>query len=189
MLEGNNPKDKVEVMENLEDGIQEKSYTGFVYKNLLNNIDCKQNGYLFVCEPVDGDRNTRVFYLDKDSFSKFEKYEKQDKLSEITKHYLEMSNEEFKKESRCLTLTHTSPETYQERLNFFINGDKGKSLTNLKEYQQKLKYLYSNEQIMLPYYKPKTSLDIGNIVSKAKNIDRTAQQEITKDSRGEEYGK
>ena len=189
MLEENKPKGKVEVVENLEDGTQEMSYISFVYKNLLNDINCNQNGYLFVCEPVSGDRNTRVFYLDEGSFEKFEKDKKQDRLSAVTKKYLEMSNEEFKEEERCLTLTHTSLETYKERLNFFINGQKGKSLTNLKEYQQKLKDLYGDEQVSLPYYKPKNIFDIEIIVDKANGIDRTAQKELAKYSRGEVYVK
>lgn len=100
-----------------------------------------------------------------------------------------MSNEEFKEEERCLTLTHTSLETYKERLNFFINGQKGKSLTNLKEYQQKLKDLYGDEQVSLPYYKPKNIFDIEIIVDKANGIDRTAQKELAKYSRGEVYVK
>ena len=189
MLEENKPKGKVEVVENLEDGTQEMSYISFVYKNLLNDINCNQNGYLFVCEPVSGDRNTRVFYLDEGSFEKFEKDKKQDRLSAVTKKYLEMSNEEFKEEERCLTLTHTSLDTYKERLNFFINGQKGKSLTNLKEYQQKLKDLYGDEQVSLPYYKPKNIFDIEIIVDKANGIDRTAQKELAKYSRGEVYVK
>jgi hypothetical protein len=189
MLEENKPKGKVEVVENLEDGTQEMSYISFVYKNLLNDINCNQNGYLFVCEPVSGDRNTRVFYLDEGSFEKFEKDKKQDRLSAVTKKYLEMSNEEFKEEERCLTLTHTSLDTYKERLDFFINGQKGKSLTNLKEYQQKLKDLYGDEQVSLPYYKPKNIFDIEIIVDKANGIDRTAQKELAKYSRGEVYVK
>lgn len=37
-----------------------------------------------------------------------------------------MSNEEFKEEERCLTLTHTSLETYKERLNFLLMVKKEK---------------------------------------------------------------
>ena len=85
--------------------------------------------------------------------------------------------------------TIISLETYKERLNFFINGQKGKSLTNLKEYQQKLKDLYGDEQVSLPYYKPKNIFDIEIIVDKANGIDRTAQKELAKYSRGEVYVK
>ena len=39
-----------------------------------------------MCEPVSGDRNTRVFYLDEGSFEKFEKDKKQD----IVEYYIDL---------------------------------------------------------------------------------------------------
>lgn len=189
ILDKNHPSDTIYVTENTEDGQEVTSYTAYVYKNTLKQIDQEQDGYVFVCEPIDGDRATRVMYIDKEQINEFKKNKKQDILSLITKHYLEMSNNEFKSKDGCLTLSHTSCEAYEDRIKFYIDGSKGKSMTNLKDYQEKLRTLYKNGKICLPYYKSKTINDIGNISSKVHNIDRTAQVAINVNSRGEKNGK
>lgn len=190
ILERNHPVDKVHVSETTETGeIVNNSYTAYVYRNTLKDIGQKQDGYLFVCEPADGDRNTRMMYLSKEEYDEFHKDKKEDKLSAIVKHYLEMSVSEFYQQEGCQLLSHTSLESYEERLNFFINGSKGKSITNLKKSQEDMKNLYKNSEIKLPYYKPRTSLDIALLGSEAIRIDRTAQNAISKEmNRGEVNG-
>lgn len=190
ILERNNPCEKVSVAENTVDGeVISNAYTAYVYKTPLKGIGQPQDGYLFVCEPSDGDRSTRVMYLSKKDYDEFEKDKKQDKLAAIVQKYLEMSLSEFNQENGTLTLSHTSLENYAERLNFFIKGEKGKSLTVLKEAQERMRKLYKNPEIKLPYYRQRTSLDIALIGSEARQIDRTAQNEIEKNNdRGELNG-
>lgn len=190
MLESNHPYAKVSVAENTSNGeVISNAYTAYVYKKMLKGIDQVQEGYLFVCEPSDGDRSTKIMYLNEKDYDEFEKDKKQDKLAAIVQKYLEMSQGEFFQETGTLMLSHTNLESYAERLNFFINGEKGKSLTALKEMQERMKQLYKNPEIKLPYYKQRNSLDIALIGSEAIQIDRTAQNEIEKNNdRGELNG-
>lgn len=179
ILEKNNPITQVEVSEIGGNGtFEENSYIAYVYTGTLKDIEQTQDGYMFVCEPNDGDRNTRIMYLTKEEYNEFEKSQKQDKLSAIVQHYLEMSTDEFCHEEGCTILSHTNLENYEDRLRFFINGTKGKSLTNLRIYEERMKKVYQNDDISLPYYKRRKNMDLGIIGSTAKNIDETAQHSI-----------
>lgn len=190
ILEKNHPLEKVTVRENTSDGeVNNNAYTAYVYKKALKEIEQPQEGFLFVCEPTDGDRSTKLMYLSEKEYDEFEKDKKQDKLAAIVQKYLEMSLGEFNKQEGTLMLDHTSLENYTERLNFFIKGEKGKSLTGLKTSQERMRKLYKNSEIKLPYYRQRTSLDIALLGSEAMQIDRTAQNEIEKENnRGEING-
>ena len=189
ILEKNNPITQVEVAEIGVNGtIDEKSYIAYVYTGTLKDIEQIQDGYMFVCEPNDGDRNTRIMYLTKDEYNEFGKSKKQDKVSAIVQHYLEMSTDEFCKEEGCAVLSHTNLDNYEERLQFFINGTKGKSLTNLSAYEDKMKRIYQNDSIHLPYYKRRKSMDLGIIGSSARRMDKTAQHSIIIEEMRDENG-
>ena len=133
---------------------------------------------MFICEPIGGDRLTRLFYLTDEEFDKFKVEIGNDKLAEVVKHFLDMSNDEFCKQNGTIIMSHTNFESYAERINFFLRGSKGKSLTNLKKYTEYIRKLYKDTEIELPYYKPKTGEDLGEAGSSVSSIDRTAQQAI-----------
>ena len=186
-LKSKNPYTSVEVEEILKDGtIIPNSYTVYVYKDLLQEID-KQNGYLFICEPLNGDRRTRIMYVSEEEFSKIHVEKSEDRFGKFVKEHLDMSDEEFRKEDGTYALSHTDLESYKERIEFFMEGKKGKSLTNLKQYKKSLESLYEKGEITLPYYKPKNKNDIAAIGEgiNLSEIDRLAQKEISKDNKNE----
>lgn len=158
----------------------------YVYKDLLQEID-KQNGYLFICEPLNGDRRTRIMYVSEEKFSKIHVEKSEDRFGKFVKEHLDMSDEEFRKEDGTYALSHTDLESYKERIEFFMEGKKGKSLTNLKQYKKSLESLYEKGEITLPYYKPKNKNDIAAIGEgiNLSEIDRLAQKEISKDNKNE----
>ena len=177
MLKKLNPDAEIDVKEVDEDVYD--AYTAFVYHNdLLKDINEEKEGRLFICEPIGGDRLTRIFYLTDEEFEQFKIEKGNDKLAEIVKHFLDMSNDEFRKQHGTVIMNHTNFESYAERINFFLRGSKGKSLTNLKKYTKYIRKLYKDPEIELPYYKPKTGEDLGIAGSSVSSIDRTAQQAI-----------
>ena len=180
-LKSKNPYTSVEVEEIGKDGtIIPNSYTVYVYKDLLKEIGNEQKGFLFVCEPLGGDRTTRLMYISEEEFNQMEIEKSGDKFSKIVKKYLDMSNEEFRASAGTYTMTHTEFDSYKERIEFFLEGTKGKSLTNLKQYKKSLEELYQKEEIELPYYKAKTKEDISKIGESTSysQIDRTAQAHV-----------
>lgn len=186
-LKSKNPYTSVEVEEILKDGtIIPNSYTVYVYKDLLQEIE-EQKGYLFICEPLNGDRRTRIMYVSEEEFEKIPVEKSEDRFGKFVKEHLDMSDEEFRKEDGTYALSHTDLESYKERIEFFMEGKKGKSLTNLKQYKKNLEGLYTKAEITLPYYTPKNKNDIATIGKDIifSEIDRLAQNEICKSDKNE----
>lgn len=183
-LKSKNPYTSVEVEELLKDGtIIPNSYTVYVYKDLLEEIGQEKKGYLFICEPLNGDRRTRIMYVSKEDFDKISVEKSEDRFGKVVKKYLDMSDEEFRKEQGTYALSHTDLESYKERIEFFMEGKKGKSLTNLKQYKKSLEGLYEQAEITLPYYTPKNKNDIA-VIGESINLselDRTAQSVMNKE--------
>lgn len=178
-LESLNPSTRVDIDEFDETGRLQPAYHVYMYQdNLLQNSNQTSKGYLFVGEPIQGNRGTRVFYLSPEEFEAYHVEKGKDKISKIVRDYLEMSQKEFAyKEKGTTILAHTDLETYKERVSFYKDASKAKSLTNLKRYKNTLSKLYGKD-IVLPYYKPKTAEDIGKIGAGARNADRTAQDSL-----------
>lgn len=183
-LESLNPSAKIDIEEVDEKGNIQPAYHVYMYEDdLLANSNNETNGYLFIAEPIMGDRGTRVFYISPEEFKEYEVEEGKDKISELAGEYLEMSPREFaNKKVGTTVLAHTDLETYKERIKFYKDATKSKSLTNLKQYTKSLSKLYGKE-ITLPYYKPKTASDIGKIGVGAHNIDRVAQVYLDKEEK------
>lgn len=176
-LNSQNICETVEVEEILKDGtIIPNSYTVYVYKDLLQETESAQKGYLFICEPLIGNRRTRLMYISEEEFNKMPVEKSEDRFGKFIEKYLDMSDYEFREEEGTCALSHTDFESYKERIEFFLQGKKGTSLTNLKYYKQRLEGLYKTK-INLPYYLPKTKNDIaligeGECLSE---VDRSAQ--------------
>ena len=184
-LKAKNPHTSVEVEEILKDGtIIPNSYTVYVYKDLLKEIE-EQKGYLFICEPLNGDRRTRIIYISEEEFLKIPVEKSEDRFGKFVKEHLDMSDEEFRCKDRTYALSHTDLESYKERIEFFMEGKKGKSLTNLKQYKKSLESLYAQGEIILPYYTPKNKNDIASIGEglNLSDVDRLAQKESSKDNK------
>ncbi len=186
-LNGKNPELLVEVQEMLKDGtIIPNSYTVYVYRDLLKEIQQEQEGYLFVCEPLNGDRTTRLMFVSDEEFKNIVPDEAGDRFEKTVKKYLDMSDEEFYHQKGTANIMHTDFETYKERIEFFKEGKKGSSLQNLKAYKVYMEKLY-DKSIDIPYYKPRTKKDIATLGGDTNfsEIDRTAQSQITKGDKNE----
>ena len=158
------------------------SYTVFVYTKLQeNNIGGKIEGWLFVCEPQRGDRATRLMYLTKEEFEKFDIETNSDRIAVIAKHYLDMSQSEFDEAKSTLTLRHTSMEGFSQKMKFYITGEKP-TKGDIKGYIGYGEKLY-NQDLMPNGYKPKprkTKGEISKIVEGVpeSQVDKTAQEAI-----------
>jgi len=171
-LENQKPKYKIKIFEKDEKGITVPGYFVCVYNDgLLQDIGKKDDGYLFIAEPIEPDRRTRVFYLSKEEFEKIKEGNDGDKCLKIAEEYLSMSTNEFESQKKgTIPIVHTEEEAYKERILFYKNATKAKSLTNLKASKKYLEKLYGRS-ITLPYYTPKTGSDIGKIGAQAKGVD------------------
>lgn len=88
----------------------------------------------------------------------------------------------FAKEKGTTTIAHTNSEAYQDKIDLYLHGTRGKTMTVLKTYQERIRKLYDNPDLNLPYYVPRVSAsDVGNLgISESGRIDRTAQNIIAK---------
>lgn len=79
-----------------------------------------------------------------------------------------------------ILLSHTDLDSFRDKINFYLNGTKGQSLTNLKANLENLKKLYKNQNVSLPYYTPKISAqqigELGN--AGTGRVDRSAQRAV-----------
>jgi len=133
---------------------------------------------LFFCEPLSGERNTKLFYLSEEEFESFSINKGEDRFAEITEKYLSMSIQEFYETEGTTLLKHTDAENYMDRMEFFLQGSKLKSIANKVTFLERLRELYKNSLIYLPYYKPRKIGDIG-VGGEQGSVDRTAQEAIS----------
>lgn len=186
ILDNHKPLCMINVDEQKENGdIVPNSYITYVYNNILTTLpEHKKNGYLFISEPLAGDRATRIYYVSKKEFNGSPEAKTLFKLKSIIKKNLEMNQEDFLKAGN-IQLSHTNLESYKDRINFFIDGAKGQSMSDYGAYQPRLQKLYRDESIKLPYYKPRaTAKDIALLGSQSETgrIDRTAQNILNRSS-------
>lgn len=157
-----------------DDNTVEEGYISYVYRNCLKDINQQQDGYLFFCEPISGNKTTRLMYLSEKEFNEFAIKSGEDKIAKIIEKYLTMSDDQFRETPKTATLLHTDISSYFKRIDFIVNGTKVDKFYNMI---QRLKDLYGDQEITLPYY---SSRDIG-VVGAGGNtgiIDRTAQEAI-----------
>lgn len=186
VLEDMNPSNIVEVNEINDDGdIIKNSYTVYAYDDCLKGIGQIQEGKVFICEPLEGNRSTRLMYLSREDIDNFPVKEGEDKYTKIVEKYLSMSQYEFSEQDGTAKIMHTDQSTYKERIEFYIQGNKNKSINSLREYLKKLQGLYKNPNINLPYYRGR---DIAKIVNEVPEslIDRTAQRYARRELVGKE---
>lgn len=184
VLEGKNPLTKIEVTELDKEGNEiPNSYTVYVYEKCLKEIEQEQDGYLFVCEPLEGNRKTRLAYLTKEEFENFPIQEGEDKFSKITEKFLTMSAKEFLGTKGTQGIKHTTLEAYEKRINFYLQGIRAKGMSNPTQYKEYLQKLYKNPNINLKTKYSKK--DILDIAGSALGIDRIAQEAIRGDNQKE----
>lgn len=180
ILEAKSPVTKVEVAELDKEGNEiPNSYTAYVYDKCLRESGQEQDGYLFVCEPLQGTRRTRLVYLTKEEFGTFPIQQGEDKYSKITEKYLSMSTKEFNAQKGTHYIKHTKLDTYKDRLEVYLHGIRGKSIIHPQEYEEHLKRLYKNPNISIKKY---SRNDIAGMAGKTLGIDRTAQEKVRGDN-------
>ena len=86
-------------------------------------------------------------------------------------------------ENGNILLDHTTLESYTDKINLYIDGEKGKNNNNPKISQTKLQSLYHDKSLQLPNYTPRISKNtiaqIG-LENSTGYIDRTAQQYLAR---------
>lgn len=118
-------------------------YTAFVYEKPRGN-----EGYLLVAEPLEGSHATRMVYLTEDKFKSFKIPEKSDRYAEVSKHYLEMSNDEFLGEKSALRVNHGPMDAFVARLEYYIEGKETEGIKSHRPYyNEKLNTLYGQKKV------------------------------------------
>ncbi len=189
-LESFNPIVSVEGTEYTENGeILPKSYITYIYDKPLEDLSKRigsvniPKGYLFVSEPLDGKRESRVYFVPQKEYNSMDVTPGTDKFTNIVVSNLELSPKDFSaKTSGAITIHHTEKESFLDRLQFFITGKMPVlNFRNHEFYQNKIRNLYNiPEFIDLPYHKPRISksnlADLG--LSPTGQVDRTAQETL-----------
>lgn len=162
--------------------IEPNAYSTFVYSNLLDGIQSPDKGYMFICEPISGERTTRVFYISPEEWKKYQHKNITENFGTILSSKLGQPLSIFAKEKGTTTIAHTNSEAYKDKIDLYLHGTRGKTMTVLKIYQERIRKLYNNPDLNLPYYVPRVSAsDVGDLgISESGKIDRTAQNIIAK---------
>lgn len=172
ILDSMNPKNTVNVNEVDEDGnIIHNSYIAYIYDEALPTQDNK-NGIIFICEPLEGNRRTRIIYLTKEEYENFKTTEDKPKAISIVEKYIEMSEEEFRREEGTQIINHLELEQYKEKIEFFLNGEisENKSIKkNATYYYDKIEELYKRN-LSLVKRKPRKNIDPDSIKNLTKVI-------------------
>ena len=126
------------------------AYTTFVFRNPNN-----KNGFLFINEPYDGDKETRAIFLSEEQFSEIIGGQENidNKLwCDTARDYIEMSRSDFKddKTGNKYIFRHRSLENYREMMMGVIKGkEPDKSWKRGKESVDRAKkVLYGGEKIV-----------------------------------------
>lgn len=149
---------------------------------MLDGIQSPDKGYMFICEPISGERTTRIFYISPEEWKKYQHKNITENFGTILSSKLGQPLSIFAKEKGTTTIAHTNSEAYQDKIELYLHGTRGRTMTVLKTYQERIRKLYDNPDLNLPYYVPRVSAsDVGNLgISESGRIDRTAQNIIAK---------
>lgn len=155
------------------------AYTCYVYSDFLNSAktQSKKEGYVLINEPLSGDKHTRISYITKEELEEQFKGSTDMQLQQHAAKMLQQSMEEFLSQNGVL-VSHTNLDSFVDKVNFYLNGSKGQSITSPGIYLERLKRLYKNQNIALPYYTPPISAkqigELGN--AGTGRVDRSAQR-------------
>lgn len=179
-LDDLNPDLYVDVAQKQSDGtLIPLAYTCYVYSNFLNDVQTqsKKRGYVLVNEPLSGDKHTRISYVTEQDLAEQFKGSTDSQLQQYAIKILQQNREDFLLQNGIL-LSHTDLEGFKDKINFYLNGTKGQSITSPGIYLERLKKLYRDPNIALPYYTPKISAkqigELGN--AGTGRVDRSAQK-------------
>lgn len=172
----------VDVAQKQPDGtIIPRAYTCYVYSRFLNDtqIESKKPGYVLISEPLSGDKYTKVSYVTEEELSEQSKGSTHSQLQQYAIKVLEQNREDFLEQNGIL-LSHTDLDGFIDKINFYLNGTKGQSITSPGVYLERLRKLYKNQDISLPYYTPRISAkqigELGN--GGTGRVDRSAQRAV-----------
>lgn len=156
LLREMNPEHVIYVDGYDQDGkIIKNVYTTFIYKNPRG-----KEGYLLVAEPLEGSHSTRVVYMTPEQFEGFKESEQSTGYAEVSKHYLEMSNDEFSDVPNAIRLNHGELDVYSDKIKYVVAGKESPNIESKKGYYNKtLNRLYGQRKL-----KPE---DIGSIGKQA----------------------
>ncbi len=138
-----------------EGNIVPNVYTAFIYENPKG-----KQGRLLVAEPLEGSHSTRLVYMTNEEFESFEIPEDADRYGEVSKYYLEMSNDEFLKEENAVRINHGDIEEYSAKIQFVLEG-------KISEKIEKQKWYYNSILNKLYGQKELTTSDIGSLAQRA----------------------
>lgn len=108
-------------------------YTTFIYRDPRD-----KEGYLLIAEPLEGSHSTRAVYISDERMEAFKCSEGKDKLEEVCKYYLEMSNEEFSREKNALKLNHKEIDNFIDKLRLIVRGEEKNKGIGYKNYYRKI---------------------------------------------------
>lgn len=100
------------------------SYTTYVFKNPRDF-----NGYLFICEPLEGFHLTRAFFIPEEKFKEY-KANDTNKFVEINKDFVTKSNDEFRETRFTKSIKHTDIDSFTDRISYFVSGKKTSRISN-----------------------------------------------------------
>lgn len=135
------PDATINMSERDSDGkISKGAYIVYMYNNPQN-----RSGKLLVAEPLEGSHATRIIFLnDKKLQEKHEQKRIMPTMIDVVKPYLEMPIQEFRELPATVTLSHGKFESFKERLEYYVQGKKGKNIEiNIKHYEEIMSGLYT----------------------------------------------
>lgn len=94
------------------------AYTTYIF---FNPRDYK--GYLFICEPLEGSHETRVFFIPEKQFKEYETNET-NKFVDINRTFIAKSGKEFRETRYTKILKHTDIDSFTDRVSYFVTGRK-----------------------------------------------------------------
>ena len=106
------PKKRCQISYSQENADEDGEYQVYIYE--------RANGKLFVAEPSEGDKTTRLVFLTSEEYDAFETKRAESKELGIAKKYLSMSNQEFAETPKTTVLLHRDLEGYTERATFLV---------------------------------------------------------------------
>ena len=144
LLRQMNPKHVIYVDGYDQEGkIVKNVYTTFIYENPRG-----KEGYLLVAEPLEGSHSTRVVYMTKEQFDSFEISEDSSRYGEISKHYLEMANDEFSEQENAVRINHGELDVYSDKMRFVITGEASTVIDKQRAYYNKtLNKIYGQRKL------------------------------------------
>lgn len=100
-----------------DDKVEKNAYITYVFSKPRD-----YDGHLFVCEPLEGSRDTRMFYIPAEAFDSYTVDDSNNKMVELAKKYIEMSKKEFQDERYTKVFIHNNIDSFKDRILYMITG-------------------------------------------------------------------